>query len=376
VAGNPAQAPGRATSLGADALLDVRGLRVHFFTDFGVVKAVDGISYSVAPGETLAIVGESGSGKSVSALATMGLISPPGKVVSGSITFEGRNLLDLQESELRLIRGNRIGMVFQDPLTSLNPVFSVGSQIAEAVRAHARVGRRAAMRRAVEMMEIVGIPNAAERTGDYPHHFSGGMRQRVMIAMALAMNPALLIADEPTTALDVTVQAQVLDLLSSLQEEFKMAMILITHDLGVVAEQADRVAVMYAGRVVEEASVDDLYYQPQHPYTMGLMSSIARLDQERTGRLNPIKGQPPSLVNVPPGCAFHPRCPYVQDICRRERPELVAHEVAGTSAWSKGGEEAGVAVGQGDHLAACHFAGALPDLPAGAEGAADAGGPG
>jgi oligopeptide/dipeptide ABC transporter ATP-binding protein len=344
-------------------LLDIRDLRVHFFTDFGVVKAVDGVSYSLAAGETLAIVGESGSGKSVSALATMGLIAPPGRVVSGSISFQGRNVLELDEEELRRIRGNRIGMVFQDPLTSLNPVFSVGSQIAEAVRAHSKVGRRAAKRRAVEMMEIVGIPNAAERTGDYPHHFSGGMRQRVMIAMALAMNPALLIADEPTTALDVTVQAQVLDLLSSLQEEFKMAMVLITHDLGVVAEQADRVAVMYAGRIVEQASVDDLYYRPQHPYTMGLMSSIARLDRERTGRLHPIKGQPPSLVNVPPGCAFHPRCPYVQDICRRERPELVAHEVAGTSAWSKGGEEAGIGSEQSEHLAACHFAGALPDLP-------------
>jgi oligopeptide transport system ATP-binding protein len=349
-------------------LLDIRNLAVHFFTDFGVVKAVDGVSYSVAPGETLAIVGESGSGKSVSALATMGLIAPPGRVVSGSILFQGRNVLELDEDELRRIRGNRIGMVFQDPLTSLNPVFSVGAQIAEAVRAHARGGRRAAMRRAVEMMEIVGIPNAAERTGDYPHHFSGGMRQRVMIAMALAMNPALLIADEPTTALDVTVQAQVLDLLSSLQEEFKMAMVLITHDLGVVAEQADRVAVMYAGRIVEQASVDDLYYRPQHPYTMGLMSSIARLDEERKGRLHPIKGQPPSLVNVPTGCAFHPRCPYVQDICRRERPELVAHEVPGTSAWSKGGEEAGIGGAEGDHLAACHFAGALPDLPAEAAG--------
>ena len=353
--GAPAQEP----------LLEVRDLRVHFFTDFGVVKAVDGISYSLDAGETLAIVGESGSGKSVSALATMGLVYPPGKVVSGSIVFEGRNLLELDEEELRHIRGNRMGMVFQDPLTSLNPVFSVGSQVAEAVRVHSGVGRRQAMRRAVEMMEIVGIPNAAERNRDYPHHFSGGMRQRVMIAMALAMDPVLLIADEPTTALDVTIQAQVLDLLASLQEELKMAMILITHDLGVVAEQADRVAVMYAGRVVEQARVDELYYRPQHPYTMGLMSSIARLDQERTGRLHPIKGQPPSLVNVPAGCPFHPRCPYVQDVCRTERPPLVAHAPGGGSPWARRAVGGDVQPFDEGHLAACHFAGSLPEVRAG-----------
>jgi oligopeptide transport system ATP-binding protein len=327
----------------ASTLLEVRDLSVYFFTDFGTVKAVDGINYTVNPGETVAIVGESGSGKSVSSLALMGLVPPPGKVVSGSVLFQGRDLLELDEDELRKIRGNRISMIFQDPLTSLNPVFSVGKQIGEVLRIHEGVSRRQALRRAVELLEIVGIPNATERAGDFPHQFSGGMRQRVMIAMAIAMSPALLIADEPTTALDVTVQAQILELLKSLQQEFGMALILITHDLGMVAEHADAVAVMYAGKIAEYARIGDVYYNPLHPYTIGLMSSLARLDRERTGRLMPIRGSPPSLIFVPAGCPFHPRCDYARKVCIREYPDLLAR------------------TGDPQHLAACHFAGDLPE---------------
>jgi oligopeptide/dipeptide ABC transporter ATP-binding protein len=337
----PAGPPNLLPFRSPDTVLEVRDLRVHFATDFGTVKAVDGISYTVDRGSTLAIVGESGSGKSVSALAVMGLVPPPGKVLSGEILFEGRNLLELDEEELRSIRGNRIAMIFQDPLTSLNPVFSIGHQIAEAVRIHERADRRRARRRAVELLEMVGIPRAAERLGDYPHQFSGGMRQRVMIAMAIAMKPALLIADEPTTALDVTIQAQILELLASLQRELGMAMILITHDLGMVAERADTVAVMYAGKIVEYAAVDEVYERPLHPYAIGLMRSLARLDRPRAGRLKPIRGQPPSLIFVPPGCAFHPRCDHAQPLCREQVPALLAY----------GGER---------HLAACHFAGNLP----------------
>jgi oligopeptide transport system ATP-binding protein len=322
-------------------LLEVRDLHVHFDTDFGRVKAVDGVSYSVNPRETLAIVGESGSGKSVNALAVMGLVPPPGRITRGSVIFHGHNLLELEEEELRRIRGNRVAMIFQDPLTSLNPVFSVGNQIAEVLVTHDEMSKRQAKARAVELLEMVGISNAKERLGDYPHQFSGGMRQRVMIAMAIAMSPSLLIADEPTTALDVTIQAQILSLLKSLQREFNMALILITHDLGVVAEHADTVAVMYAGRIAEYTRTNEVYYRPQHPYTMGLMSSIARLDRERKVRLNPIRGQPPSLVSLPPGCPFHPRCDYAQDVCRVEYPELAPRT-----------REPG-------HLAACHFAGAL-----------------
>jgi oligopeptide/dipeptide ABC transporter ATP-binding protein len=324
-------------------LLEVRDLRVHFFTDYGTVKAVDGINYTVNPGETVAIVGESGSGKSVSSLAVMGLVPPPGKVVSGSVLFQGRNLLELDEDELRKIRGNRISMIFQDPLTSLNPVFSVGKQVAEVLRIHEKISRRQAHQRAVELLQIVDIPNADERASDFPHQFSGGMRQRVMIAMAIAMSPALLIADEPTTALDVTVQAQILGLLKSLQQEFGMALILITHDLGMVAEHADTVAVMYAGKIAEYAPIGEVYYNPLHPYTMGLMSSLARLDQERSGRLRPIRGSPPSLIFVPPGCPFHPRCDYAREVCVREYPDLLAR------------------TGDPQHLAACHFAGDLPE---------------
>ena len=327
----------------SNTVLEVRDLAVHFFTDFGVVKAVDGINYTVGAGETLAVVGESGSGKSVSALALLGLVPPPGRITSGSILFQNDELVGLNEHEFREIRGNEIAMIFQDPLTSLNPVFSVGHQIAEVLRAHTSVGRAQAMTRAADLLELVGIPRASERLHDYPHQFSGGMRQRAMIAMAIALSPALLIADEPTTALDVTVQAQILDLLASLQREFSMGMILITHDLGIVADHADRVAVMYAGKIAEYADVDEVYYNPLHPYSMGLMESLARLDQERTSKLNPIPGHPPSLVFVPPGCPFHPRCRYAREICEVEYPNLAQRTI------------------EQRHLAACHFAGDLPE---------------
>jgi oligopeptide transport system ATP-binding protein len=325
-----------------EPLLQVADLRVHFPTDFGVVKAVDGISYSVNRGETLAIVGESGCGKSVGALGIMGLIPPPGRVISGSINFNGVDLLKLDDDEMRRLRGNRIAMIFQDPLTSLNPVHSVGRQVAEVLHIHSSAGRKDVRRRAVELLKMVGIQNAEERFGDYPHQFSGGMRQRVMIAMAIAMKPALIIADEPTTALDVTIQAQILGLLKSLQREFGMSLILITHDLGVVAEHADKVAVMYAGHIVETSPVEDLYDHPLHPYALGLLSSIARLDRERRERLSPIQGQPPSLIRVPPGCPFHPRCAYARQMCVEEYPGLLPR------------------TDDGNHLAACHFAGNLP----------------
>jgi oligopeptide/dipeptide ABC transporter ATP-binding protein len=323
-------------------LLEVDNLRIHFPTDFGVVKAVDGIGYSVHPGQTLAIVGESGSGKSVGALGIMGLVPPPGRVISGTIRFNGVNLLELGDDEMRKLRGNRIAMIFQDPLTSLNPVHTIGRQVAEVLLVHGERNRRQARRRAIELLKLVGIQNAEERFRDFPHQFSGGMRQRVMIAMAIAMSPALIIADEPTTALDVTIQAQILELLKSLQQEFGMSLILITHDLGMVAEHADQVAVMYAGHIVEMAPVNDLYYNPLHPYALGLLGSIARLDEERKLRLNPIQGQPPSLIRVPTGCPFHPRCAYARRVCVNDYPELAAR------------------TGDAAHLAACHFAGDLP----------------
>ena len=342
-AGTIPRASGKAAAGGVVPLLEVNDLRIHFPTDFGLVKAVDGVSYSVNPGETLAIVGESGSGKSVGALGIMGLVPPPGKVVSGTIHFNGTNLLDLDDDGMRKLRGDRIAMIFQDPLTSLNPVHSIGRQVAEVLRIHGSDSRKEANRQAVELLKMVGIQNARERFGDYPHQFSGGMRQRVMIAMAIAMKPALIIADEPTTALDVTIQAQILDLLRSLQREFAMSLILITHDLGMVAEHADKVAVMYAGHIVETAGVDDLYYNPLHPYALGLLGSIARLDQERKERLSPIYGQPPSLIHVPTGCPFHPRCAYARSKCVTEYPELVPR------------------TGDPTHPAACHFAGDLPE---------------
>jgi oligopeptide transport system ATP-binding protein len=290
------------------AVLEVDDLHVQFRTDSGLVRAVNGLSYTVAAGETLAILGESGSGKSVSAQAIMGILDmPPGEITEGRIWFEGRNLLELEKEEQRKVRGPGISMIFQDALSSLNPVYSVGFQIGEMFRAHRGVSKKDAKKLAVELMERVRIPAAAQRVNDYPHQFSGGMRQRVMIAMAIALDPKILIADEPTTALDVTVQAQVMDLLKDLQRETGMGLVLITHDLGVVNEVADKVAVMYAGKAVETGTVDDVFGNPAHPYTEGLMTSIPQVEA-KGGRLQPITGQPPNLARIPSGCSFHPRC--------------------------------------------------------------------
>jgi oligopeptide transport system ATP-binding protein len=310
----------------AGHLLEVRDLAVEFRTPRGVVQAVNGISYTLDAGETLAILGESGSGKSVSAQAVMGLIdTPPGYITRGELLYRGTDLLRVSEAERQAVRGQRIAMIFQDALTALNPVFSVGWQIAEMYRVHRGTSKRAARAKAVELMEHVRIPSARERVDDYPHQFSGGMRQRVMIAMALALDPDVLIADEPTTALDVTVQAQVMDLLADLQDETGMGLILITHDLGVVADVADKIGVMYAGKIVETGPVGEVYRNPAHPYTEGLMASIPRVNQ-KGGKLDPIEGSPPSLIDIPPGCPFHPRCPYVRDNCRTDVPPL--HEVS------------------------------------------------
>jgi oligopeptide transport system ATP-binding protein len=306
----------------AGSLLEVDGLEVEFRTADGTIRAVNGVSFSVAGGETLAVLGESGSGKSVTAQAVMGLLdSPPAFVTAGAVRYRGRDLLAATDEERRRVRGRGMAMVFQDPLTALNPVFTVGFQLGEMFRVHEGAWRREARERALGLLERVGIPSARERLGDYPHHFSGGMRQRVMIAMALALGPDLLLADEPTTALDVTVQAQILDLLADLQAETGMGLVLITHDLGVAAETADRVAVMYAGRVVEAGSAAEVLVDPRHPYTLGLLRSVPR-GGRGAGRLDPIPGAPPSLAAIPPGCAFHPRCPYATDRCRTETPAL------------------------------------------------------
>ncbi|WP_377274123.1 ABC transporter ATP-binding protein [Peterkaempfera sp. SMS 1(5)a] len=337
------ETPRDGTTDAADTpLLEVRDLHVEFRTREGVAKAVNGVNYSVRAGETLAILGESGSGKSVSSQAVMGILdSPPGFVTDGQILFQGQDLLKLSEKERRRIRGARMAMIFQDALSSLNPVLTVGYQLGEMFRVHQGMSRRDAKAKAIELMDRVRIPAARERVNDYPHQFSGGMRQRIMIAMALALEPDLIIADEPTTALDVTVQAQVMDLLADLQREFHMGLILITHDLGVVADVADKIAVMYAGRIVETAPVHELYKQPAHPYTKGLLQSIPRLDQKGE-ELYAIKGLPPSLLHIPPGCAFNPRCPQARDICRVEVPPLYAvTEQDGTES-----------VGRGS---ACHF---------------------
>src|SRR5262245_10277513 len=309
------------------ALLEVRDLRTHFFTRDGVVKAVDGVSFEVDKGKTLGIVGESGCGKSVTALSIMGLIpKPPAKIVSGEVVFEGRDLVKLKERELEDVRGHEIAMIFQDPMTSLNPTLRIGTQITEVIRRHLDMDKSAARKRAVELLEEVRIPNAAGRLDDYPHRFSGGMRQRVMIAIALACNPKLLIADEPTTALDVTVQAQILDLLEDLREAHDMAMIIITHDMGVVAETADDILVMYAGQVVEHALTLDLFDRPEHPYTEALLGALPQIEGDgiRRGRLTAIPGRPPDLIAPPVACRFAPRCPYANrnDTCTTEPPEL------------------------------------------------------
>lgn len=304
-------------------LLSVNDLRVRFATDDGVVRAVDGVSFDVAPGEILAIVGESGCGKSVTAQTIIGLTRSTNSVIEGSVEFEDRDLTDLDDEGLRSVRGDQIAMIFQDPMSSLNPVYRVGDQIVEMMRAHRRISKADARARAVELLRTVGIPNPESRIRNYPHEFSGGMRQRVMIAMALALEPELLIADEPTTALDVTVQAQILRLIEKLNAERNLAVVLITHDLGVVAEVADRVVVMYAGQIVEDGTLDDIFYDPQHPYTAGLLGSLARLDQPRTDRLTQISGSPPSLLDPPTGCRFAARCPHRFDKCD-EMPALAA----------------------------------------------------
>jgi peptide/nickel transport system ATP-binding protein len=306
----------------AEPLLEVENLVVHFETDDGLVKAVDGISYTVERGQTLGIVGESGSGKSVSSLTVLGLTRSRNARISGTVRFDGRDLLNTSEDDMRGIRGDDIAMIFQDPLSSLHPFYKVGTQISEAVLAHRDVSKAQAWDRAVEMLTLVGIPEPRKRADAYPHEFSGGMRQRAMIAMALANDPKLLIADEPTTALDVTVQAQILELIERLQSEFDTAVVVITHDLGVVAEMADEIAVMYAGRIVEKADAMTTFVGPEHPYTWGLLSSIPRLDSPRGEELVPIAGRPPSLISLPGGCSFHPRCPYVREAHKRVEPAL------------------------------------------------------
>jgi oligopeptide/dipeptide ABC transporter ATP-binding protein len=322
------QAPARRTAVSTQPLLEIDSLHTYFYTPAGVVRAVDGVSYSLHSGETLGVVGESGCGKSVTALSILRLVStPPGRIVDGTIRFEGTDLLSLTERQMEDIRGNRISMIFQEPMTSLNPLLTVGRQISEAIALHQDVSRREARDRAIDMLRRVHIPEPESRAHAYPHQLSGGMRQRVMIAMALSCNPKVLIADEPTTALDVTIQAQILDLMRELRDTLGTAIILITHDMGVVAENADRVVVMYAGRKVEEATVDDLFERPAHPYTRGLLGSIpsldlaARADPNRT-RLNEIKGMVPSLFNLPKGCSFAPRCGFATDQCRAAVPQL------------------------------------------------------
>jgi oligopeptide transport system ATP-binding protein len=305
----------------AEILLDVKNLKTTFASDEGTVRAVDGIHFTVTRGEALGIVGESGCGKSVANLSLLKLIpSPPGRIDSGEAIFEGRDLLTLSGSEIRKVRGNRISMIFQDPMTSLNPFLRISRQMTEVLELHQGLDRAGARARAVEMLDLVGISDAASRFDDYPHQFSGGMRQRVMIAMALSCRPELLIADEPTTALDVTIQAQILDLIRQMRQEFGMSLILITHDLGVVAGMCERILVMYAGRIVEEGSARSLFHEPKHPYTIGLLRSIPRLDEEEKEKLLPIVGQPPDLARLPSGCAFEPRCAYKRDLCRETFP--------------------------------------------------------
>jgi len=330
----------RAASANAEAILEVENLTVDFDTEDGVVHAVRGVTYSLMPGEVLGIVGESGSGKSVSSMALMGLL-PRSARVRGSIRYRGSELIGIHRRDLEAMRGTKIAMIFQDPMTSLNPVHRIGNQIAEALRIHHDdMSRQAARDRAIEMLQLVGIPNAAERARSYPHEFSGGMRQRAMIAMTMVNDPDIVIADEPTTALDVTVQAQILEILQRVKEEFNSSVILITHDLGVVAGMADRVMVMYAGKPVEFGTVDQIYENPRMPYTLGLLGSLPRLDSDGTERLTPIRGAPPSLIALPPGCPFQPRCPLAQPLCNDVEPELMATD-------------------DSNHTAACHYSSEL-----------------
>ncbi|GAA1137105.1 ABC transporter ATP-binding protein [Streptomyces javensis] len=363
----------------AARLLDVRDLRVEFRTRDGVAEAVGGVSYAVDAGRTLAVLGESGSGKSVTAQAIMGILdSPPGRITGGQVLFQGRDLLTMGAEERRRIRGAAMAMIFQDALSALNPVLPVGAQLAEMYEVHRGMSRRDARRRAVELMDRVRIPAAVQRAGDYPHQFSGGMRQRIMIAMAMALEPDLIIADEPTTALDVTVQTQVMELLAELRREYAMGLVLITHDLGVVADVADAIAVMYAGRIVETAPVRDLYRRPAHPYTRGLLDSVPRVDHgggqarrghgdrgghgshgghggHRGGKLYAIKGAPPSPLALPPGCPFHPRCPRAQEVCRVERPPLYEVSAAGSVPAAGTSPAAFAASASGGRTSACHF---------------------
>jgi peptide/nickel transport system ATP-binding protein len=325
----------RSSIQDSNAFLQVRDLRVHFPTDDGVVKSVDGLSFNLDRGRTLGIVGESGSGKSVTSLSIMGLHKAGTARISGEVLLDGQDLISSSREEVRLLRGKRMAMIFQDPLSAMHPYYTVGAQIIEAYRVHNKVTKAVARKHAIDMLDRVGIPEPHKRVDAYPHQFSGGMRQRAMIAMALSCDPDLLIADEPTTALDVTVQAQILDLIRDLQREFNSAVIIITHDLGVVAELADDIQVMYAGRAIEYGTAEDIFDRPQHPYTWGLLGSMPRIDQERTERLIPIKGTPPSLINVPPGCAFNPRCNYAHlngGASETEVPELLdiggGHQVA------------------------------------------------
>jgi oligopeptide/dipeptide ABC transporter ATP-binding protein len=320
-----------------DPVLSIRDLVVEFKTEDGIVHAVDGVSYDLFPGETLGIVGESGSGKSVSTLALLGLIpQPPGRIVSGTAMFNGRDLLRLRKKELRRVRGNEVAMVFQDPMTSLNPVLTVGYQLGEAIKTHFPDEKdEVVKKRVIDLLKLVGVPNAETRYSQYPHEFSGGMRQRAMIAMSITNSPSLLIADEPTTALDVTIQAQVLEVLRRVQDETHAATILITHDLGIVAEMCDRVLVMYAGHIVESGTVETIFRSPRHPYTIGLMDSLPKLTEDEEW-LRPITGAPPSLIDLPPGCPFHPRCFLARERCRQELPPLAPVEGS-------------------EHETACHF---------------------
>ncbi len=319
-------------------LLEVDNLKMYFHTEDGIVHAVDGVSYTLDRGETLGVVGESGSGKSVTAMTIMGLISmPPGKIEGGRVLYRGHSLLDMTEEEMQHIRGNDIAMIFQDPMTSLNPVYKIGEQVGEGLRLHRGYSKEEALKRATELLDLVGIPEPEKRVNEYPHQFSGGMRQRVMIAMALACDPDILIADEPTTALDVTIQAQIIELMQEMQEKNGNAIVMITHDLGVVADIADKIMVMYAGRPVEFGSADEIFYGSRHPYTWGLIRSIPEQAIDEKKPLTPIDGNPPSLMNLPAGCPFAPRCPYAKDICHEKLPEHYTTETG--------------------HYSACHFAG-------------------